>query len=256
MTTNPDRIKNIITEEIESFQSKNVAGHAKVRIDERLKKMVDRGDLTEVESQIISGNLGKIINHLGEFDENKSYGIRLGKFHVNPNSKTIEKRGEDFVIHDRGKPYYRIWSDGHDLLATDSTGNEFWAVVRNNTLVTMFLRKDYQREAALNTRLDGTGGLGVDDIIDSFDEYLDAGGKTRTELKKDVGVQQTIDRKADTEKLARKTIRIDGVNWTISDEGGRIHKKNKPDTFVLYNDILDYPHWDDETKMDILDRFG
>ena len=259
MATNHDKIKTIITEEVESFEQKNVARHAKERIDSRLNKMASRGDLSPVEVQTISGNLDKVINHLGKFEENKSYGIRLGRFHVNPESKTIEKPGEAFVVPDRGRVYYRIWGDSadrKDLLATDSTGNEMWAVVRNNTLVTMFLRKDYQRAAALEKRLQGSGGLGVEDVIDNFDEFLATGGKTKMETKKDAGIQQGKDRKAEAEKLARKIIRIDGVNWVINDDGNRIHKKNNPDTFVLYDDILDYPHWDDETKMDILDRFG
>lgn len=246
-------IVTIITEEIENFNAKNIAQHAKQRIDGRLNKMSSRGDITSGEAQTISKNLENLIDYLDKFDPKKSYGIKLGRFNVDPKSETVEKRGEPFVIWDRNKPYYRIWAeDREDILPTDSTGNEFWAVVRNNTLVTVMLRKDYQRESVTEPRSLGTGGMGVDDAIDDMNEFIADGGKTKTELRKDFDTQQAIAKGEEKERMAKKIKVIDGVKWIINDEAERIQKKNNPNVFVLFDDLLDYPHWDDETKKDIL----
>ena len=78
--------------------------------------MVNDGDITSAEARTISNNLKNVLQHnYGE----TSYGIRLGKFHVDPKLKP------ELISMDGGRPYYRIWSDNNDDIVKDSTGNEF-----------------------------------------------------------------------------------------------------------------------------------
>jgi len=245
MTTNPEEIKKIIKEEINIFEA-DIAPHAQQRVEDRLNKMVEGGHITPMEAENISMNLSKVLNYnYGD----KSYGIRLGRFHVDP------KLNPELISMDGGRPYYRIWSDNRDDIVKDSTGNEFWGIIRNNRLITMFLRKDYQRRSA-HKPLNDDGGLGVDDVIDNFDDFIENGGKTDGDLRKEreleIAQQNTIAKQEE----ANKIINIGGVNWFINDKEQRVQKKNKPTVYITFDDILDYPEWDDATKEDILNRIG
>lgn len=246
MPINPDEIKKIIREELNIFEA-DVAPHAQQRINDRLDKMVSNGDITSGEAGTISNNLKNAINYnYGK----TSYGIRLGKFHVDPNSRT-----PDIISMDGGKPYYRIWSDNNDDIVKDSTGNEFWGIIRNNRLITVFLRKDYQRRSA-HKSINDDGGLGVDDVIDNFDDFLANGGRTEKDIKKEKELAIAHQNKIAKQKEANKIIKINGVNWVISDVNQRIHKKNNPSVYISFDDVLDYPEWEDATKEEILNRIG
>lgn len=155
-----NRIFSIINEEIKIFEA-TVSSHAYLRIKERLKTMVSNKDITPQEAIDIDRNVNNIVNH--NFNPNKSYGILLGKFNINPNSSLVTNR------HRSGE-YYEINSLSSGDVIRDSTGNEFWGIVRNNRLITIFLRKNVQRQTAERPR--NMGGLGVDLVIDDFNQYL------------------------------------------------------------------------------------
>lgn len=157
------KVKKIINEEVKLFETE-VVGHAETRINDRLKKMVDFGYITTIEANTISNNLKKVLSH--EFDRYKSYGIKLGSFNVDPDSTSSNN-----VSWDAGNPYYRIWSEDRSDIVKDSTGNEFWGIIRNNKLITVFLRKDYQIRSAHKERNDD-GGLGVTDVIVNINDLV------------------------------------------------------------------------------------
>jgi hypothetical protein len=82
----------------------------------------------------------------------------LGRFQINPKSKLITKK------HKSGT-YYQINSIDEFDVIKDSTGNEFWVIIRNQKLITGFLRKTIQRLTAEKPR--DFGGLGVDVVIEN-----------------------------------------------------------------------------------------
>jgi len=137
-----------------------ITEHALERIMERLETMTSNNDITEEESEEIKRNLNNIINY--EFNNYSSYGIMFGKFNINLDSNLLTEK------HKTGT-YYEINSlDDKDVIR-DSTGNEFWGIIRSNKLVTAFLRKTIQRHTAEKPR--NHGGLGVEQVIDDFDNF-------------------------------------------------------------------------------------
>ena len=147
-----------------------ITEHAYSRIEERLNKMRSNSDITAEEATNIEKTFKKILSH--EFEFNKSYGIILGRFIINPKSKLITQK------HKSGT-YYEINSmDNFDIIK-DSTGNEFWVIIRNKKLVTGFLRKTVQRHTAEKPR--DFGGLGVDCVIDDFDKIYKIKEKIKPE---------------------------------------------------------------------------
>ncbi len=143
----------------QNFKTK-ITEHAYERITERLESMTKNGDITAKEEEIIKANLNAALNY--DFKLNKSYGVMLGRFNINPKSKLITE------FHKSGT-YYEIYSADKNDIMLDSTGNEFWGVVRNNGLVTAFLRKTVQRRTANEPR--NMGGLGVDIVIDNINTW-------------------------------------------------------------------------------------
>ena len=226
-------IIKIINEEINIFESE-VSPHAYRRIKERLKIMSNNNDITSQEAAYIDNNVNNVINH--NFNTNKTYGINLGRFKINPNSALVTHK------HKSGS-YYEINSvDGNDIVK-DSTGNEFWGVVRNNTLVTISLRKSIQRHTAEESR--NSGGLGVDMIIDDFNKYL-----------RRINNEKELQKQKEQIKQQHKILKINGVSWQIDDINQIIFKKNNPNVFVDFDDILDYPDWDDDTKEEIINNIS
>jgi len=143
----------------QKFKTK-ITEHGYDRITERLDRMTKNSDITVKEEEIIKANLSVVLNY--DFKPNKSYGVMLGRFNINPKSKLVTE------FHKSGT-YYEINSlDKHDIML-DSTGNEFWGVVRSNGLVTAFLRKTVQRRTANEPR--NMGGLGVDIVIDNINTW-------------------------------------------------------------------------------------
>ena len=244
----PDKLLTIIQEELTIIEAQ-INPHANFRIDGRLNKMVYHKFLTESESTTTAKNLATVVDI--DFPEEKSYGIRLSRFNVNPQAQQVKSQLE--ISSDKGKTYYRIYQEDEDDIVKDSTGNEFWGIVRQNKLVTIFLRKDYQRRSAHLGRNDD-GGLGVTDVIDDINTFIDNDYKTDTDLRKEFDLQQQRDKEASNQDKARKIIKIEGVNWVIDDANNRIYKKNNPNNFVILDDVLEYPDWSEEIKNEILDR--
>lgn len=137
-----------------------ITEHALERIMERLETMTGNNDITKEESDEIKRNLNNIINY--NFDNYFSYGIMFGRFNINLDSKLVTKKHKTGI-------YYEINSIDDKDVIRDSTGNEFWGIIRNNKLVTAFLRKTIQRKTAEKSR--NHGGLGVDKVIDDFDKF-------------------------------------------------------------------------------------
>jgi hypothetical protein len=152
-------IASIINEEIYIYESE-ISSHAYGRIKERLTTMSNNNDITPQEAVNIDKNVNNIINY--RFNPNKSYGIMLGRFNINPDSALTTTR------HKTGS-YYEINSSDYNDIIKDSTGNEFWGIIRGNKLITVFLRKSIQRNTAGQPR--NMGGLGVDVVIDDFNLY-------------------------------------------------------------------------------------
>lgn len=123
-----DEIRNRLRLLSEALDTQHLAD----RLVGRLNKMSDQ-DMPLKTRQRILGNLDLVKQQ--NFPMNKSFAILLGSFKINPES--------ELYININGREYYRII----DLFGKDSTGDQIWAVVRNNTIVTLMLRKRIQSES-------------------------------------------------------------------------------------------------------------
>jgi len=137
-----------------------ITAHALERLMERLDKMTNNDDITEQEATEIRKTVNKIVKK--EFDSFTSYGIMFGRFAINPESRLVTEK------HNSGV-YYEINSLDHQDVMRDSTGNEFWGIIRGNRMVTAFLRKTVQSKTAHKPR--NQGGLGVDVVIKNFNNF-------------------------------------------------------------------------------------
>lgn len=240
-----NKLIKIINEEIQSLNKADINAHAEQRLEQRLELMAKIGDITPREYQIIRGNFDKILqnsfNEKNEDGSTRSYGIFLGGFRPNPKSPLYTVTNP----YNMGIPFYTVLDNSDPVFSKDSTGDEMWAIVRENVVETIMLRKRLQRRSAAEERGSGDGGLGVDKegIIFDLDEYL----RKREE-------KEEQDRANAAPKEADPTLKpIKGVMWKIDKARNGIHKKNNPNFFVKYDDIYDYPDWDEKTKEEILD---
>lgn len=229
------KVLKIISEEVKLFETE-INDHALQRLEQRLDLMSNNGDITQRENLTIRKNLDDVITY--DFNPNKSYGIFLGSFVPNPKSKLYTDTNE----YNSGIPFYEIYVSDKNEIMKDSTGDEFWAVVRKNRITTVMLRKRLQREFAGNDRMD-RGGLGVDFPIFNFDNF---------KQKADIEKQQQQQKELNKQELNKNLVKIGGVSWEIDNANERIFKKNNPNTFVTFDNFLDYPDWDDNTKEQIL----
>jgi len=236
MKSDEKKIADLIKEEVNLFEAK-VSSHSLKRLNSRLDSMKTYGDITQTEYDNIKKNLIDVLSF--DFKPKTSFGILLGTFTPNPKSTSYTDTNE----FNPGIPFLSIQS-GNDDLMTDSTGDEFWGVVRENVLTTVMLRKRLQRQYANRDRED-KGGLGVDVVITNMDNYREI-----------QAAEQELEKYKEQDRLERadEKIQIDGVWWVIDKKKEIIFKKNKPESFVTFNDFLDYPDWDDETKDEIYNR--
>jgi hypothetical protein len=102
------------------------SGHFKERLNSRLDSL----ELPPEDIITIQGQLKNIIRT--SFNPSKSYAYRLIKFNPDPNSRMF--------IQVQGRPYYRVVDEN----GYDSTGDELWVIIRNNQMVTFFIRKSIQ----------------------------------------------------------------------------------------------------------------
>ena len=105
--------------------------HASDRLRERFLTIPNE-DISLKEKERILNNLKVIEQH--SFREDKSFAIMLGEFLPNPDS----------IYYVNG--YYLI--PNPDDLFTNSTGNQFWCIIRENKIFTIFLRKREQTQDA------------------------------------------------------------------------------------------------------------
>ena len=108
-------------------------------LTERFENRINRMPVDAMSSKVkeeIADNLSKVI--LSELDSSKSYGFKLCDLDVNEKS--------DLCISIKGRKYIRI----NDFMGRDSTGNQIWAIVRDNQIKTIMLRKAIQPLAKLN----------------------------------------------------------------------------------------------------------
>lgn len=124
----------------------------KVRNKHFIKRFIDRisvmddDDIRPSEKERIFKNIFTAL--YTNFDRSKSYAVFLGDITISPES-------EHYYRTPDGREYYRVNTpDASDILK-DSTGNEFWMIIRNNKIHTIFLRKDVQRNYNVtNLRVD------------------------------------------------------------------------------------------------------
>jgi hypothetical protein len=129
--------------------------HQLERIEERFDIFTSK-DLAFAVKNHIKRNIS-LLNKI-ELDEDKSYGILLG--HFKPNDKS-----EHYVSIANERAYYRIMDDE---VISDSTGDQFWAVVRRCKITTFMLRKGIQTEnLAHNLKK-----LDVDEVINNLPKFI------------------------------------------------------------------------------------
>ncbi|MGB2814562.1 MAG: hypothetical protein WBC75_05665 [Dehalococcoidales bacterium] len=237
MKSDEKKITDLIKEEVALFETK-VSSHSLRRLNGRLDRMKTYNDITQSEYDIIMKNLTDVLSF--DFKPKQSFGILLGTFVPNPKSTSYTNTNK----FNPGVSFYEIYSDDPDDLMKDSTGDEFWGIVRQNVLTTVMLRKRLQRQYANRERED-KGGLGVDVVINNMNDYREI-----------QATEQALEKQKEQERLQRADdkINIDGVWWVIDKNKKIIFKKNKPETFITFDNFLDYPDWDDETKDEIYNR--
>lgn len=125
-------MKELLKERLRQLSETHDTMHLSDRLAERLSSMSGEDITPEIRERILK-NLE--ITKKANFPIGKSYAILLGSFKINPKSKLF--------IDVNGRGYYRIV----DLFGKDSTGDQIWAVVRDNSIVTLMLRKRIQSQS-------------------------------------------------------------------------------------------------------------
>jgi hypothetical protein len=144
-----DTIKTILRENIKS------SNHKLNRIKNRFDVFTTDDMSIEVKNKVKSN-----LSLLEKIDlpYGKSFAIMLGSFNPNKDSKYYKLVGGN-----RG--YYTIIDD---VVISDSTGDQFWLIVRNNVITTFMLRKAIQT-ADLSHNLTK---LRVDEIILDLETFI------------------------------------------------------------------------------------
>lgn len=133
-----------------------VTQHTKERFAGRVRKLISDKQVCKYQGKKVIKSFTKLIgSDLSSFD---SYGVCLGSLEPQSSSTALK-------VAKSGRTYLTINSTDNGLLK-DSTGNEVWAIVRQGRIISVFLRKEVQRETAHLGR--NAGGLGVNKIIDKI----------------------------------------------------------------------------------------
>jgi hypothetical protein len=211
-------IKKLLREHLAEAEF-DKSGHSVERIKQRIASIPD-SDLSFNVKEVIFYNLDKIQNT--DFSTKKTFTIMLGKFKPDPNSNL-------YVTDEKGRGYYRIWTDEVNSEIKDSTGDEFWMIIRNNIIQTVFLRKSWQTQNAdLNSEK-----LRVDYTFKNVDQAI-------SQLGKKLGKEESIE----------PIVIINGVKWVVDSKNETMYKKNKPTEIHNISDVLDQV--DEPTQEKIL----
>lgn len=130
-------------------------GHSTDRIKERLNVFSDVDFPIGVKREV-NKNLSLLDGY--DFPKDKSYGVMLGNFNPNPESPY-------YVEVEKGRGYYRLQDD---KIIHDSTGDQFWVVIRNNEATTFMLRKAIQTQDPEHNK----EKLRVDDVIKNLERFI------------------------------------------------------------------------------------
>lgn len=215
-------IKKLLREALEMKEAEfDKGGHSIERIKQRIESIPEE-DIPFKVKEVVFYNLDKI--GATDFSPKRDFAVMLGKFRPDPNS-------ELYVTDDRGRGYYRIWTDEPDAAIKDSTGDEFWMIIRGNVIHTVFLRKSWQ---TANTKLNADK-LRVDAAFKSVDAAIKQFG---------------IKKQAQIRKNKAPIVNINGVKWVVDPNHGVIFKKNKPSVKHKLDNIIDQLPY--ETQEQIL----
>jgi hypothetical protein len=200
-------IKKLLRETL--LSEAEIDRHTLDRIKGRIKVMSD-DDLPAQYRERIMYNFNRLEKL--DFPLDKSYAVLLGNFTPNPASEHSYKDPKN------GEMYYRIISDP---VLKDSTGNQFWVIIRNNTVKTFMLRKDWQTKPnTLNAEK-----LRVDFSIENLDV-----------------IKQNNDPNVNTSKQSssksKSIVVINGIKWVVNSNDETIFKKNKPTEKHKIEDML------------------
>jgi len=200
-------------------------GHSIERIKQRIESIPDEDLPFKVKEQVFY-NLDRI--EATDFSKKRDFAVMVGKFRPDPNSSL-------FVTDDQGRGYYRIHTTEPNAAIKDSTGDEFWMIIRGNVIHTFFLRKSWQtKDPSLNA-----DKLRVHHSFKNIDTVIEMLGKQKQPQQ--------------SQKKEKPIVNIDGVKWMVNPKDETIFKKNKPQDVYKLDDIMD--KLDEPTQEKILSFF-
>ena len=129
--------------------------HSKKRLKDRVTKL-SSDDISDEKKIEINNNLKKVINF--NFNPKKDIAIKLGDLVINPNSEHHKKKY---------KGYYSVPNTQDDDV---SVGDQVWALIRNNKIHTVMLRKS---EESFKANMLANKSLDVNQVIFSMEGFLE-----------------------------------------------------------------------------------
>ena len=171
--------------------------HALERVGERILKM-DDVDINSSKKDKILTNL-ELVKEFN-FPDYESFIIFLGDFKPNPKSPLYVK------IDNEG--YYKIV----DIVTNkDSTGDQIWAIVRNNEIKTVMLKKNTQTKNEKQIEF----GNNVNNVIWNIDKYIK--GKENPKPKKPTKRELRLLAKQKKEKERQRQQRKESIIRAINE---------------------------------------
>lgn len=136
-------------------QNLQISQHQLDRIAERFEVFTST-DIRFAVKNHIKHNLS-LLGKL-KLPQDKSFGVQLCHFIPNKESKF-------YKVVDNNRAYYSIVDDN---VIHDSTGDQFWVVIRHNKITTFMLRKSIQTSNLAHN----LEKLRVDEVITNLPQYL------------------------------------------------------------------------------------
>jgi len=196
----------------EKFMSEaEVDPHTNDRIRDRIISMSDEDLPKEIKEQILT-TFDKVESI--DFPKKRDYVVFLGQFPINVNSK-----------------YYREFQGGKYYEIEGSIGNQFWVIVRKNSINTFMLATSHQTKNPTKN----ADRLNVDFSINDIDKFSANLDKSRIKKERVPMVQ------------------INGVKWIVDVENETIYKKNKQTVKHRIVDMIDSV--DEKTQEEIMNFF-